>query len=202
MSKFITVEGLDAAGKSSVIIPYLKEKLNNTVFVADMNTGKFESAVRAIFMDPELVTADTDWTTIALLASSARSNMVKQQIIPALNQKLNVVSDRYVDTSFVYNLKSDTVTVDKILNLSTHLVYPDIILFVYCSYEEMIERKKNRSDNDQWDLPDEDSYNQKLQRYRDQFNTRPNKVIEIDTSGSIEDLYKKLDELIIPLINV
>ena len=32
MSKLITVEGVDCAGKSSVIIPYLKDKLGNDNF--------------------------------------------------------------------------------------------------------------------------------------------------------------------------
>ena len=166
MSKFITVEGLDAAGKSSVIIPYLQSKLNaeKTLFVADMKTGKISQKVREIFMDPECITENTDWRTIAFLASVARSDMVYQDIIPALKAGKNVVCDRYVDTSFVYNLKSDTAPVNTILNLSTHLVYPNIIIFAYCSYEELVKRKGTRDDNDQWDIMNEESYNDKMEK--------------------------------------
>jgi dTMP kinase len=202
VSKFITVEGLDAAGKSSVIIPYLQSKLDaeKTLFVADMKTGKISSKIREIFMDPECVTENTDWRTIALLASCARSDMVYQNIIPALNSGRNVVCDRYVDTSFVYNLKSDTTPVDTILNLSTHLVYPHIIIFAYCSYEELVKRKSTRDDNDQWDLADAEAYNSKLERYREQLNSRNAKVIELNTSCSIEEVYKMIDEQVLPLI--
>lgn len=202
MSKFITVEGTDLAGKSSVIIPYLQSKLDNekTLFVADMKTGKIAKKVREIFMDPECITENTDWRTIAFLASVARSDMVYQDIIPALKAGKNVICDRYVDTSFVYNLKSDTAPIDTILNLSTHLVYPNIIIFAYCSYEELVKRKSTRTDNDQWDLADADEYNSKLERYRERLNSNNAKVIELNTSCSIEEVYKMIDEQVLSLI--
>lgn len=202
MSKFITVEGLDLAGKTSIIIPYLQSKLdaNKNIFVADMKTGKISQKIREIFMDPECITEQTDWRTIALLASVARSDMVYQEIIPALNSGKNVICDRYVDTSFVYNKRSDTTPIDTILNLSTHLVYPHIIIFAYCSYEAMQERKAAREDNDHWDIIGEDAYNDKLSRYREQLNKRNTKVIEIDTTCSIENVYSFLDENILNII--
>lgn len=196
MSKFITVEGLDCAGKTSVIIPYLESKLENTKFVADLKTGKISQKIREIFMDPECVTENTDWRTIAFLSATARSDLVVQEIIPALRSGQNVVCDRYVDTSFVYNMKSDTAPIDTILNLSTHLEYPNIILFAYCSYEEMVKRKQSRDDNDHWDISSEEAYNEKLERYREQLNRRNSKVFEIDTSGTIENTYELLDLII------
>ena len=99
-----------------------------------------------------------------------------------------------------YNLKSDTAPVDTILNLSTHLVYPHIIIFAYCSYEELVKRKSTRDDNDQWDLADAEAYNSKLERYREQLNSRNAKVIELNTSCSIEEVYKMIDEQVLPLI--
>lgn len=204
MAKLITVEGLDLAGKSSVIIPYLKEKLGDEKFhyVADMKTGLISQKIREIFMSPECVTDNTDWRTIAYLASAARSDMVYQHIIPALKAKKNVICDRYVDTSFVYNMDSHKMPIDTILNLSTHLVYPHTIIFAYCSYEEMVARKDARdgSLNDQWDLVGEDAYNDKLNRYRKQFASRNANVIEIDTSGTLEETYAKLDSILDKLV--
>lgn len=196
MSKFITVEGLDLAGKTSVIIPYLESKLENTKFVADLKTGKISQKIREIFMSPECITENTDWRTIAFLSAAARSDLVVQEIIPALRSGKNVVCDRYVDTSFVYNMKSDTTPIDTILNLSTHLEYPNVIIFAYCSYDEMAKRKQGRDDNDHWDISSEEAYNEKLERYREQLNRRNSKVFEIDTSGTIENTYELLDLII------
>ena len=93
-----------------------------------------------------------------------------------------------------------SIAVDTILNLSTHLVYPHIIIFAYCSYEELVKRKSTRDDNDQWDLADAEAYNSKLERYREQLNSRNAKVIELNTSCSIEEVYKMIDEQVLPLI--
>lgn len=200
MSKLIVIEGLDASGKSSVIIPYLRSKLGEEKYhyVADMKSGLISQKIREIFMSPDCVHESTDWRTIALLASAARSDMVYQHIIPALKAKKNVICDRYVDTSFVYNKDSHKQPVDTILNLSTHLVYPHTIIFAYCSYEEMLTRKtlRDSSLNDQWDIESKEEYNSKIERYRDQFKTRSCNVLEIDTSGSLDDTYSKLDLII------
>lgn len=199
MSLFIACEGLDAAGKTSVIIPYLQSKLDKeqNVFLADMKTGNIAKGIRQIFMDPESVTEKTDWTTIALLASVARSDMVHQEIKPAIENNKNVFCDRYVDTSFVYNKESHFPIVKDILDASTQGMWPDVIIFAYCSYEEMIRRKGLREDNDQWDLSSKEEYDTKLQRYKDRlYRTSLHKVYEIDSSSGFEYVYQRLDEII------
>lgn len=196
MAKLITVEGLDASGKTSIIIPYLKEKLENTDFYADLNEDGVSKEIRKIFMNPDIVTDDMNWRTIAFLSAAARSDLVCKYIIPSLKAGKNVVCDRYVDTSFVYNMESHTTPIDTILNLSTHLVYPHAVIFAYCSYEEMMNRKSSRTDNDHWDISSESAYYEKLNRYQDQLKKRNGKVYTVETSGSIEDTYKKLDQII------
>lgn len=204
MAKLISLEGTDLAGKTSIIIPYLHSKLGEEKYhyVADMKTGLISQKIREIFMSPDCVTENTDWRTIAYLVSAARSDMVYQHIIPALKANKSVICDRYVDTSFVYNKDSHKQPVDTILNLSTHLVYPHTIIFAYCSYDEMVTRKSLRDgdENDQWDIVGEDEYNSKIERYREQFKTRSCNVIEIDTSGTLEETYAKLDLIILDLI--
>ena len=201
MSKLITVEGVDCAGKSSVIIPYLKDKLGNDNFdyYDDLKTGDLAYSIREIFMNSELVQDSTDWRTIAFLVSAARSDIVKKYIEPSLQNKKNVIMDRYVDTSFVYNLKSDTSPIDTVLNLSTHLIYPDIVIFAYCSYEEMVKRKQKRSEenNDQWDISSREEHDNIFYRYKSRLYSANKTVIEIDTSVSIEDTYRQLDEKLI-----
>lgn len=202
MSLFITVEGLDCAGKTSIIIPYLQNKLDKeqNVFLADMKTGNISKGIRKIFMDPESVTEKTDWTTIALLASVARSDMVHQEIKPALENNKNVFCDRYVDTSFVYNKESHTPVVASILDASTQGVVPNAVIFAYCSYSEMVRRKGLRDDNDQWDLTSEEEYNQKLKRYKDRLYTSKTNcntvVYELDSTNGLESVYQRLDEIL------
>jgi thymidylate kinase len=64
----------------------------------------------------------------------------------------------------------------------------------------VLKRKSTRDDNDQWDLADAEAYNSKLEHYREQLNSRNAKVIELNTSCSIEEVYKMIDEQVLPLI--
>lgn len=201
MSKLISVEGTDLAGKSNVIIPYLKSKLGIDKFdyYNDLKTGDLSASIREIFMNHNLIRDSTDWRTIAFLAAASRSDIVKNYIEPSLQNNKHVIIDRYVDTSFVYNLKSDTAPIDTILNLSTHLIYPDIVIFAYCSYEEMVKRKQQRSneDNDHWDISSREEYDNIFYRYKSRLYAANKTVIEIDTSISIEDTHNQLDEKVI-----
>lgn len=196
MSKFITIEGTDCSGKSSVVFPYLQEKLQNTVFVKDLKDGEIGSKIREIFMDPTSVNETTNWRTIAFLSAAARSDLVTTKVIPALSAGQHVVSDRYVDTAFVYNLESDKAPIDTILNLSTHLVYPHIVLFTTCSYEEMVKRKSTRDDNDSWDISSEEEYNEKIERYKERLYNNGATIVEIDSTLSIESVKEQLDQFI------
>lgn len=200
MSKLISVEGMDLAGKTSVIIPYLQSKLPDYKFVSDLRTGKIASKIRDIFMDPECINEHTDWRTIAFLSATARSALVTTEIEPALKAGISVISDRYVDTAFVYNLKSDTTPIDTILNLSTHLRYPDITIFAYCSYDAMVARKSLRDDNDIWDISCRDAYDDKLIRYREQLHKTNRTIIEINTTGSIEMVHSIIDSTVLNIL--
>jgi thymidylate kinase len=78
-------------------------------------------------------------------------------------------------------------------------LYPDIVIFAYCSYEEMVKRKQKRSEenNDQWDISSREEHDNIFYRYKSRLYSANKTVIEIDTSVSIEDTYRQLDEKLI-----
>lgn len=191
----VAIEGMDCAGKTNVIIPYFKDRLK-AKFVADMKTGNISKSIRDIFMSEKHVTDKTNWATIAYLASAARSDMAFNDIKPCLDKGQLVFTDRYVDTSFVYNKKSDEPEIFDILKHSTLEINPDLVIFCFCSYEEMIDRLSNRNDNNQWDIKSEDSYNETYNKYVSHFKKMNRNVIMLDTSGSLDDTYEKLNEII------
>lgn len=199
---FVTIEGMDCSGKSSVIIPYIMSKLDprKSMNVADLRSSPIASKIRNIFMDPSLINngnrTHEDWVIIGMLASVARADMVLNEINPALLKGNVVICDRYVDTSFVYNQCSDKEDISKILDIGTLGLLPDFVIFSYCSYEEMISRKSNRSDNDVWDLVTKEAYEYIFNRYVDRLKSENRDFIMLDTSGTLEEVYNKLDYII------
>jgi dTMP kinase len=118
---FITLEGPDGSGKSTQF-RMLAARLR------DLNVPLLESAepggtpigqkVRRILLDPE--NAELSPTTELLLMFAARAQNVDQWILPALGQGKVVLSDRFTDSTLVFQgsargLGWDIVrTVDKI----------------------------------------------------------------------------------------
>jgi thymidylate kinase len=63
----------------------------------------------------------------------------------------------------------------------------------------MVKRKQKRSEenNDQWDISSREEHDNIFYRYKSRLYSANKTVIEIDTSVSIEDTYRQLDEKLI-----
>ena len=101
---FITFEGPDGAGKTSVLNALiddyslqLGEKLLTT---REPGGNKISEAIRAIIMDK--ANTEMDARTEALLFAAARRQHLVQTVLPALDAGKVVFSDRYVDSSIAY----------------------------------------------------------------------------------------------------
>lgn len=116
---FISLEGPDGAGKTSVlnallerIEPLLGDRLLVTREPGGHNNQVAE-AIREVVLSPELPTMDP--MTEALLIAAARREHVVKTIRPALAAGKVVLSDRYVDSSIAYQgggreLGSETIS--------------------------------------------------------------------------------------------
>lgn len=99
---FISIEGTDGAGKTTQIKrlhQWVKEHYPNREFVFTREPGGSELAekIRAMIFDHEM-----DVFTEAMLFATARVNHLQKTVIPALDRDAVVISDRYVDSSLIY----------------------------------------------------------------------------------------------------
>lgn len=134
--RFITLEGVDGAGKSTHI-PWITERLRSggrEVVVTREPGGtplaeKLRALVLAEPMDP---LAET------LLMFAARADHVRQVIEPALARGAWVVCDRFADATTAYQGSGKGVPADLILRLSQAVhpgLLPDQTLVFDCRYE-------------------------------------------------------------------
>lgn len=103
-ANFITFEGPEGAGKTTAIqavLPFLEE-LTSKVVVTTREPGgnPLAEAVRDLLKEQQEPAIDAR-TEVLLLAASRREHVV-QTILPALNNGIVVVSDRYLDSSLAY----------------------------------------------------------------------------------------------------
>lgn len=101
--KFISLEGIEGAGKSTqmaFIADYLQSKHIDVVLTREPGGTELGEQVRDLLLTPrdEKMVDDAE----LLLMFAARVQHLQQKILPALNNGQWVISDRFVDATFAY----------------------------------------------------------------------------------------------------
>ncbi|HEX7915759.1 dTMP kinase, partial [Rudaea sp.] len=102
--KFITLEGGEGAGKSTVLNA-VRELLaadgRDVVVTREPGGTPAGEAIRGVLLDPALHGAIAPETEL-LLMFAARAQHVREMIAPALTAGRWVLSDRFTDASYAY----------------------------------------------------------------------------------------------------
>lgn len=101
--QFITVEGMDGAGKTTVLATiqsWIEAHKNSVLVTREPGGTPIAEAIRDLLLTPNEEVMDVD--TELLLMMAARNQHVKTKIQPALSVGTWVVSDRFFDASYAY----------------------------------------------------------------------------------------------------
>ena len=112
---FITVEGVDGAGKSSHLAwlsDALKAQNRNVVLTREPGGTALGERLRDMLLHEAM-----DLETETLLMFAARREHLAQVILPALSRGDVVVSDRFTDATYAYQGGGRGVPFDKIVQL-------------------------------------------------------------------------------------
>ncbi|KAA9003574.1 dTMP kinase [Paenibacillus spiritus] len=100
---FITIEGGDGAGKTTVIgrmAAYLQGRSLPYLITREPGGIEIAEKIRSIILNPEHTAMDA--RTEALLYAASRAQHLAERVEPALKDGLVVLCDRFVDSSLVY----------------------------------------------------------------------------------------------------
>lgn len=100
---FITFEGPEGAGKTSVLKAIVERLQNENIeFLSTREPGGIEIAekIREVILNPAHTAMDAH--TEALLYAAARSQHFYEKVEPALKEGKHVLCDRFIDSSLVY----------------------------------------------------------------------------------------------------
>jgi dTMP kinase len=124
----ITVEGLDGAGKTTLIEGLAKE-LDATV-LREPGGVPLSERIRELVQDPTL---EVDPRAEALLYAAARAQLVAEKLQPLLQRDKTVILDRFVDSSLAYQGGGRELGVEAIRALNefgTGNLKPDLTLYL------------------------------------------------------------------------
>ena len=116
---FLSFEGIDGCGKTTqveLLEAYLETK--DLEFVATREPGGtvLGEQLREIVLQGDKV---SPWAEVALFAAS-RAELVERVIEPALNRGAIVISDRFVDSSLVYQGVARGLGIEEVLQFNLH----------------------------------------------------------------------------------
>src|SRR3954449_3432297 len=139
----ITVEGLDGAGKTTLIAGLARE-LGATV-LREPGGVELSERIRALVIDPAL---HVDPRAEALLFAAARAQLVAERLQPLLESGATVLMDRFVDSSLAYQGGGRELGVEEIRALNafgTGGLVPDRTLLLRISPSEGRARIADRA---------------------------------------------------------
>lgn len=200
---FIVMEGPDGSGKTTqinLLEQYLKEAGYECLITREPGGTVIGEEVRELILNPEH--KEMSPVTEMLLYAASRAQLVYEVIGPALEAGRIVISDRFVDSSIVYqgiarNLGISTVAAVNAPGIGIYR--PDGIFFIDLSEAEGIRRKKNQKKLDRMEQESIDFHHLVSEGYRKVLAERP-EVIKIDGGKDIDVIQKKIrnhvDELL------
>ena len=202
--RFITLEGGDGTGKSSQIT-MLAAKLRETglevIETRDPGGTGGAEVIRKL-----VLTGDPDrWDsmTSALLHFAARRDYVERLIRPALEQGTWVISDRFADSTTVYQGVAGGAGVDAIRDLWQTAIdgfKPDLTLIIDLPVEEGLERANGRmqqiadetSREDRYEKMGENFHQIARQAFLDIAAAEPERCALIDGTKDLDGVHEQI----------
>ena len=191
---FITIEGPDGAGKSSVIetlVPILREELVMDI-VETREPGGIAIAeeIRSLILDNK--NSMMDDRTEALLYAAARRQHLVEKIMPALSADKCVICDRFVDSSLAYQGKGRRIGIDEVATINqfaTEGVTPDLTLYLDIDPETGMKRiHKNLNHFDRLENAGIDFHQRVRHGYLELVNKYPERIVLIDAKQSLDQV--------------
>ena len=200
---FMVMEGPDGSGKTTqinLLKEYLEEAGYECLITREPGGTVIGEEVRQLILNPEH--KEMSPVTEMLLYAASRAQLVHEVIGPALEEGKIVISDRFVDSSIVYQgiaRKLGISTVSAVNAPGIGIYRPDGIFFIDLSEAEGLRRKKEQKNLDRMEQEGIDFHHMVSEGYRKVLSGRP-EVMKIDGGRSIDTIQKKIrnhvDELL------
>ena len=193
--RFITLEGVDGAGKSTHV-PWIAQRLRDAghrvVVTREPGGTPLAEKLREIVLSQRM-----DPVAETLLMFAARADHVALVIVPALERGEWVVCDRFDDATIAYQGAGNGVSAALIQQLARAAyggLRPDRTFFFDCSYEVSRQRLAATARAlDRFESEDQAFFERVRSAYAKIARDEPGRVKRIDGSVSIEQIRKELE---------
>lgn len=194
--RFITLDGIDGAGKSTnlaVMKAWFEKHQLPVLFTREPGGTPAGEALREILLDPA---TQVSLRTETLLMFAARQQHLETVILPALKNGTHVVSDRFTDATFAYQGGGRGVPLQDIATLE-HWVQgdfrPDLTLLLDVPLEVSMARINQTREKDRFEQEAAEFFNRVREVYLQRAAKQPERYAVIDSSQSLDAVKTQIE---------
>lgn len=203
---FITVEGPDGAGKTTVLNIIAEELAAEgypIVQTREPGGSPIAEKIRQIILDKKHT--EMDPRTEALLYAAARRQHLIEKIIPALEKGNIVLCDRFIDASIVYQGFARKIGIDEVLKINRFAIentMPDLTIYFDIEPKIGLERiqKYRQGEMNRLDLETMEFHKMVREGYLRLLDRFPDRIKKVMADRPIEEVKTEAKKLILSLL--
>lgn len=194
--RFITLDGIDGAGKSTnlaVMKAWFEKHKLPVLFTREPGGTPAGEALREILLNPA---TQVSLRTETLLMFAARQQHLETVILPALKNGTHVVSDRFTDATFAYQGGGRGVPLQDIATLEYWVqgdFRPDLTLLLDVPLEVSMARINQTREKDRFEQEEAEFFNRVREVYLQRANEQPERYAVIDSSQSLDAVKNQIE---------
>ncbi|MBP6563022.1 MAG: dTMP kinase [Neisseriaceae bacterium] len=197
--QFITLDGIDGAGKSTHLA-FMKQWFDahniDAVFSREPGGTPVGEALRGLLLDPD---TKASLNTETLMMFAARMQHIEDVIEPALAAGRWVVSDRFTDATFAYQGGGRGVPLARIQILEDWVqqgLQPDLTLLLDVSLSVSEERLARTREKDRFEQEARDFFERTRSVYLDRAQAHPSRYVVLDSSQPVDAVQAQINAVL------
>lgn len=203
MSLFITFEGPEGSGKSTqarLLVEWLRDQGVPVLLTREPGGTPIGDRIRAILLHPSTqgLTPEAE----VLLFSASRAQLVRQVILPFLQEGGVVICDRFADSTYAYQGYGrglDLSTLRQITQFATEGLVPDLTFLIDVPVQVGLQRKRQGDGEDDWNRMEAEvqAYHERVrQGYLTMARSEPERWVVLDGREPVDVVQSRVREVV------
>lgn len=202
---FITFEGVEGGGKTTninFIAERLKKEGKQILLTREPGGTEVSEAIREILLSKALPSMHQD--TELLLMFASRAEHLQKKILPALEQGVWVLCDRFTDASYAYQGGGRGIAMERIALLENWVqgdCHPDYTFLFDLDAQTGLSRAKSRGETDRFEQEDIEFFNRIRAKYLQMAEQYSHRYRIINAQPHLQQVQQQVNETLQVILN-